>query len=87
MLKVKGKLEYRPNVLSGGNKDSTCGKVHSTYNYGGGGAIRCEPQHALSYCPEKKDPPNLMDGNEFKTHLKAYTFCYHRQTKKMYHKK
>ena len=41
MPKVKAMLEYRPNVPSGGNKDSTCGNVYPTYSHGGGGAMRC----------------------------------------------
>ena len=91
MPKVKGRLEDRPNVPSDGNKDSTCGKVHPNYSHGDGGAIRTTPQEAIYYCPEKansQEPtPNPMHGSEFAIHLKTCTFCYHRLTKKMYHKK
>lgn len=49
MPKIKGKLEYRPNVPSDGNKDSTCEKVHPTYSHGEGGSIRTEQHDALYY--------------------------------------
>ena len=87
MPKVKNKLEYRPNVPSSGNKHSTCGKVHSSYSHGDGGNIRTEPHNALYYCPEKKDIPNPMHGSEFAVHIITCVFCYHRLTRKMYHKK
>ena len=54
MPKIKGKLEYRPNVPSDGNIRSTCGKVHPTYSHGDGGAIRTEPHEAIYYCPRKR---------------------------------
>ena len=82
-----GKSEHKPNVSSTDGKNSTCSEIHPTYTHGNAGCIRTGQYNASYFCPEFLEVPNPMHGAEFQIHIRTCTFCYHRLTKKLYHKK
>ena len=87
MPKSKCKSEHKSNIPSTDGENSTCGEVYPTYSHRDGGSIRTDPYNTLYYCPAKCDVPNSMHGAESRIDLKTCIFCYHRLTKKKYHKK